>query len=270
MGLEEVADEGVRQHYGDYPGSALTFRAPAVQPVLIDTAGQAVPFARTMVGDERLSQMESGSGGGSVRIGGVARVPMPLLKSAAVAVRDGWIAIGHTSGAPPLASGSPVASLPPITVYDARGEPRVVFALDMASKDVADASRVRQAWVDAWISDFPDRRERRKWRLRYEEFLSATPASAPAFRSLALQEGGKVWLEVFDPSAGEDEPSRWHVQDAFDMRGIDDSGANLVVLPPGFRPHDIGSDYVLGVWRDELGIEFVHMYDLIEVSSDGS
>ena len=54
------------------------------------------------------------------------------------------------------------------------------------------------------------------------------------------------------------------------ITGIEDSDANTVVRPPGFRPHDIGADYVLGVWRDELGIEFVRMYDLIEVSSDGS
>lgn len=271
VGLEEVADEGVREHYGDYPGSALTFRVPVVQPVLIDTAGQAVPFARAMPGDERLSQMETGSGGGSLRVGGVARVPMPLLKSAAVAVRDGWVAIGHTSGSPlTIAPGSAVAPGSPITVYDAKGQPRVVFALDVASKEMADGARVRQAWVDEWTSNFASRRERRKWRPRYEEFVSATPASAPAFKSLALQEGGNVWLEAFDPSADENAPSRWHVQDAFDMKGIEDSGANIVVLPPGFRPHDIGSDYVLGVWRDELGIEFVRMYDLIEVSSDGS
>ncbi len=264
VGLEEVEGEGVRERYGDYPGSVLTFRSPVVQPVLIDTAGQAVPFASAMPGDERLSQMETGSGDGSLRVGGVAQVPVPLLKSATVAVRDGWVAIGHTSGSP--ATPGP----PPITVYDAQGKPRVVFALDVASKEAVDAAGVRLAWVDEWISNLPDRRERRKWRPRYEEFLAATAVSVPAFKSLALQEGGNVWLEVFDPSAGENAPSRWRVQAAFDMKGIGDSGANTVVLPPGFRPHDIGSDYVLGVWRDELGIEFVRMYDLIEVSSDGS
>lgn len=262
VGLEELAGEGVREDYGDDSGSVLTFRAPVVQPVLIDTAGQAVPFAGAMPGDERLSQMETGSRDGSLRVSGVAQVPMPLLQSAAVAVRDGWVAIGHTSGFP-VSVGAP-----PITVYDANGRPRVAFALDMASKEAVRGGRARQTWVDEWLSNFATR-ERRKWRPRYEEFLSATSASAPGFKSLVLQEGGTVWVEVFDPLADENAPSRWHVQDAFDMTGIEDSGAHVAVLPPGFRPHDIGSDYVLGVWRDELGIEFVQVYDLIEVSSDG-
>ena len=261
VGLEEVAGEGVREHYGDYPGSVLTFRAPVVRPVLIDTAGRAVPFSRAMPGDEMLSQMETGSGEGGLRVGGVPHVPMPLLKSAAVAVRDGWVAIGHTS--------TSLGSLPPpVALYDSHGRPRVAFSLNVASKEAAEGAQARETWVEAWLSNFPSR-ERRKWRPRYEEFLSAIPASAPAFKSLALQEGGNVWWEVFDPSADENAPSRWHVRDPFDMAGMEPSDADVVVLPPGFRPHDIGADYVLGVWRDELGIEFVQMYDLIEVSSDG-
>ena len=33
-------------------------------------------------------------------------------------------------------------------------------------------------------------------------------------------------------------------------------------LPAGFRPHEIGLDYLLGVWKDELGVEYVQLYDL--------
>ncbi|MYA32532.1 MAG: hypothetical protein F4164_09625 [Gemmatimonadales bacterium] len=87
----------------------------------------------------------------------------------------------------------------------------------------------------------------------------------PPFKALALQEGGKVWREVYDSAIAEGAPTRWIVTDP-SIRG--DFGG-IVVLPQGFRPYDIGRDYVLGVWSDELGIEFVRMYDLIEASSGG-
>lgn len=249
VGLEVVADAAEEAHYGDYPASALVYKAPVVQPVLIDTAGQSVPFARTMRGDETLSQMQMASGGTAMRVGGVGRVLMPFLNSAAVAVRGDVIAVGHTSGFP-------------IVVYDAQGKTGALFSPYMASAEVPEGAR--EAWVDEWIAD---RGERRIWRPRYEEFMSATPASLPAFKSLIVQEGRNVWVELFDPSADETAPSHWRVSTPLSPK---DDPEGSVVLPPGFRPYDIGSDYVLGKWRDELGIEYVRLYDLIEVRSDGS
>jgi len=35
-----------------------------------------------------------------------------------------------------------------------------------------------------------------------------------------------------------------------------------VELPEGFRPTDIGEDYVLGIIRDDLDVEQVRMYPL--------
>ena len=35
-----------------------------------------------------------------------------------------------------------------------------------------------------------------------------------------------------------------------------------VVTPAHLRVHAIGYDYVLGVWRDDLGVESVRMYGL--------
>ena len=37
-----------------------------------------------------------------------------------------------------------------------------------------------------------------------------------------------------------------------------------VDTPPGFRVDDIGSDYVLGRWQDELNVEEIHLCRLIE------
>ena len=249
VGVETVAGRGTEARYGDYPTSALVYKVPIVQPVLIDSLGQAVPFARTMPGDETLSEMRMSSEDGMMRVGGV-RTVMPFLNSAAVAVRGSSVAVGHTSASP-------------ITLYSAQGRPRAFFALETESLE--DPEGKRRAWIDDRTSGFGDRGVRRIWRARYEEFMSATPASLPAFKSLLLQEGGNVWVEVFDPSADANTPSRWIVQDPFNVGDFEDA---IVELPPGFRPYDIGSDYVLGEWRDELGVEFVQMYGLIEVASD--
>ncbi len=263
VGLQEVVGEGTEARYGDYPASTLVYRAPVVQPVLIDTLGQATPFGRTMPGDETLSEMQTTSGDGTLSVSGIGRIPMPFLNSAAVDVRDTLIVIGHTSGFD-LLRGVPRR---PIRVYDAEGEGRVFFTFGLdASVEVPEGAR--QEWVDRRISTFADRGARRQWRSRYEEFMSATPASLPRFKSLILQGGGNVWVEQFDPSADEEVPSLWWVNNLQDR--TDDPLENTVELPPGFRPYDIGSDYVLGKWTDELGIEYVQLYDLIDVQPDGS
>jgi hypothetical protein len=35
-----------------------------------------------------------------------------------------------------------------------------------------------------------------------------------------------------------------------------------VAIPPDLSIMEIGQDYVLGVWRDPLDVEFVHLYSL--------
>jgi hypothetical protein len=35
-----------------------------------------------------------------------------------------------------------------------------------------------------------------------------------------------------------------------------------LTLPASFRVHDIGEDYILGVWQDELDVPYVRMYGL--------
>jgi hypothetical protein len=49
---------------------------------------------------------------------------------------------------------------------------------------------------------------------------------------------------------------RWTVFDA-DGRMLGD-----IVFPTRFRPLHSGGDFVLGVWKDQLGVERVGMYGL--------
>ncbi len=245
LGLEEVEDQGVEMHYGDYPSSALTYRAPIVQPVLVDSAGHTVRFARPLRGSQTVSEMRSSVGDGGIRVGG-GLVSVPFLRTLQVAVRGDWIALG------------PIDEYL-VGAFDGDGTPRAFFGgppLKEAPKGIPDA------WVDRHVAKFRRASERREWRDRYEEFLSSdlAPATLPPFKSLAIQAGGAVWREVYDPTLADHDPTLWIVNDP-SRAGF----GGTVTLPPGFRPYDIRRDSVMGLWRDELDIEFVRVYDLIEV-----
>ncbi len=185
-----------------------------------------------------------------MRIGG-STVSAPFLRTVTVAVRGEWIALGPIEGHF-------------VGTFRADGTPRAFFA---GPPPKAVPERVREAWIDERVSRFRGRTERGVWRDRYEEFVASAPApmTFPPFEALVLQDGGRVWREIYDPALGEGEPSRWVVTDP----SIPGDFGGTVVLPPGFRSYDIGRDYVLGVWSDKMGIEFVRLYDLIEASSDG-
>ena len=250
VGFREVEGAGVETRYGDDPGSLLVHSTPVVQPVLVDTLGRVSSFLRPIPGTETLSQRSISRDTETINIGGQF-VPVPFLRKVMVAARGNRIAIGPLVGYF-------------VGTFDADGTMRTSFGGSLP-KEVPEG--VREAWVDEWVARFARRSERREWRGRYEAFLSAGSPSAvlPAFTALAIQADGKVWRKIYDPELEEGDPSRWIVADP--SRQVGSSGA--VMLPAGFRPYDIGPDYVLGVWKDVLGIEYVRMYDLMEVPSGG-
>lgn len=79
-------------------------------------------------------------------------------------------------------------------------------------------------------------------------------AQLPAFARMLADGDGNLWLQ--DYPFAEMRPSNWQVL-RHDGRWL-----GTVGLPTRFDPHDIGRDYILGVWRDELGTEHVRLYRL--------
>jgi hypothetical protein len=65
---------------------------------------------------------------------------------------------------------------------------------------------------------------------------------------------GDLW--VADYRRPSDTQPRWTV---FDSTG---QMLGAVAMPERFTPYDIGADYVLGTWRDELDVEHVQLYAL--------
>ncbi len=80
------------------------------------------------------------------------------------------------------------------------------------------------------------------------------PDSLPAFRSIRVDQEGWVWAELYTWDTTK--PLSWMI---FDPSG---QAQGVLETPPGIEVQSIGYDFVLGVSRDEFGVESVHRYRL--------
>ena len=78
--------------------------------------------------------------------------------------------------------------------------------------------------------------------------------SYPAFGEILSDLAGNLWVREYSASGAGD--AVWAV---FDPEG---RIRGLVETPSGLEVFEIGEDYVLGLVEDELGVEYVQMYDL--------
>jgi hypothetical protein len=81
----------------------------------------------------------------------------------------------------------------------------------------------------------------------------------PAHFYLETDPAGNLWVQEYASDIGEGR--RWSVFNP-DGRYLGD-----VDMPERFRLFEIGTDYVLGQWRDEDEVEHVRMYPLIKPGS---
>lgn len=81
------------------------------------------------------------------------------------------------------------------------------------------------------------------------------PDELPAFGStFVVDVGNHLWVQDFVVAG--DDPVHWSI---FDSTG---RFLGRVALPAAFRPMEIGTDRVLGVWRDSFDVETVRVYAL--------
>jgi len=140
-----------------------------------------------------------------------------------------------------------------------RFELRVFNADGALERLIRDPSRTRpvsdaewQAVQDEALADAETPEQRRVVHELTE--LRPRPETRPAFGRFVADRTGYVWIEPWRPPTGPTVP--WLVVDP------DGPVLGTVDLPAGFRPTDIGPDYVLGVIRDDLDVERVRMYAL--------
>lgn len=109
------------------------------------------------------------------------------------------------------------------------------------------------AYIDEEVAGYPDdvvavQRE------RYQSVPVAD--NHPAFTSVIVDKLNHIWVEEYE-FPGEERPgSLWTV---FDAEG---RVLGFVETPEGLEIFEIGEDYILGRWRDELEVEYVQIREL--------
>lgn len=81
----------------------------------------------------------------------------------------------------------------------------------------------------------------------------------PHYEDIVVDTLGHVWVQRYRPRYAEG-PADWDVYDP------DGRWLGTLELPAGLEVHQIGRDWMLGVWSDEFEVEHVRLY---QVSRDG-
>ncbi len=82
------------------------------------------------------------------------------------------------------------------------------------------------------------------------------PKELPAFDAFLVDADGNLWV-----SEGRALPTDPADADVFDPAG---KLLGRVPLPAGFALSEVGHDYMLGVWKDDDGLEHVRMYGIVK------
>ena len=110
-----------------------------------------------------------------------------------------------------------------------------------------------EAYIEEQVSGWPDElvaEQRRRYR--------SVPVAErmPAFTSVFVDRLHHLWVEEYELPGEERPGSLWTV---FDPEG---RVLGFVETPEGLEIFEIGEDYILGRWLDELGVEHVRVWPL--------
>lgn len=137
-----------------------------------------------------------------------------------------------------------------IQEFDSTGQLRRLIRLDEPESLVTEDLLTQV--VEARLSTQGDPTVKAARRDAYRN--APTPRRVPVFRSLLVDELGWIWAESYGIETPG--PPEWMV---FDRDG---QAHGVVEMPTDFRVYQIGADHILGVGRDERGVEYVRVYAL--------
>ena len=152
-----------------------------------------------------------------------------------------------------VSGGSLVAAVPDayeVRWIDLDGTLRRIVRYDMEPIPASPAS------VDAMLADSDLDAEQRR-AVRDNLPAEKIPDYLPTVSAVMTDRLGNAWVQQFRPYFASG-PSMWTVIAA------DGVWLGTVELPDRFVPLEIGEDFVLGAWEDELDVEYVLLYDLIK------
>lgn len=145
-----------------------------------------------------------------------------------------------------------------IEIYDDQGD------LSRIIRSPGNGREVDEALLDRWIArrlrDVEDPASRDRLERQYRKL--PVPDSTPVFEDLLFDAGGRLWVREYVAPGQKREHVPWTV---FGRQG---RRLGQVELPRDLEPFEIGSDYVLGLWKDELDVERVRLYRLSKPKID--
>jgi hypothetical protein len=136
-----------------------------------------------------------------------------------------------------------------IEVRDAGGELRRIIRRDLSPRPLT------EDLIDSFRNPEPVEGEEGPW----EEYIRARqefsyPSTIPLFSEIRVDREGCLWVRrIIWPEEGD---PLWDI--------FDPSGRLIASIrtPPDLEIHDIGRDFLLGVWTDEFDVEYLRMYSL--------
>ena len=179
-----------------------------------------------------------------------------------VNVRAPW---GLTPIEPPVAKTTLIAiqpTLPRLCIGDQEGPEVVCFGPGVSNTAIrwtAESARVTDREVDAWRDTTIERYTLKMSEAQARQVVSdvAVPHLRPFYSRLVLDRIGNLWVERL--------PVFWSDPEPVDYLVFDPEGLLLgnVTLPP-IDVLEIGDDYVLGVFRDEMEVEYLRVHSIVK------
>lgn len=138
-----------------------------------------------------------------------------------------------------------------IHAFTLDGKPAGSFVVADKARPVtaADLDRYKQS-----LLDWAEMNKRPRETVEQDWAITPKPSRMPYWGTALVDRTGALWIS--GPEARPATPTSWTV--------FDKSGRRLGALdvPAGFKPKDIGADYVLGIQVDDDGVETISMYAL--------
>jgi hypothetical protein len=166
-----------------------------------------------------------------------------------IRVYELWVADGATNG---LAVGTPESSRPRAGMTLRRIVRRVSSDSGLVTPEIMEAykSQERATMTRRFRNAAPGFNvERNIAMIRF-------PPRLPAHGRIIADPTGALWMQDYVLPGAEDSATRWTVFDA------DGRWLGRMELPARLQVSDIGSDYVLGIWRNEDDVQFIRRYRL--------
>lgn len=117
--------------------------------------------------------------------------------------------------------------------------------------------------IEAYKADALEGIDNDNFRRQTEQMFQEMPIAGtmPAFSSITVDEQGDLWVSEY--TAPRTPMRSWTVFDP------DGRMLGALDLPADLRVFQIGRDFVLGVWRDDMDVEHVRVYRLVRGSREG-